>query len=125
MSRNKPVTAKVLEGMKMLHEQGVKVSMIADVFGYTAWTVYKGRDANWDFSTYKKDAKTRLAGIRKSVKSKTASTNGSATSKVSTISIDEGVLNKIHNTLQGIETELRLLTTYFLNSGSVKTTDEE
>jgi len=41
MARKRKVTPEVIESMKMLHDQGVTVSMIADVLKFSKWTEVK------------------------------------------------------------------------------------
>ena len=52
MPRKRKVTSEVIESMKMLHDQGVKVAMIADVLSFSKWTVYQAKNADWNLDTY-------------------------------------------------------------------------
>jgi len=69
MARKKRVTSDVLSSMKMLHTQGVKVSMIAKVLGFSNWTVYQGLNAGWDFDTYRTKQREHFDKQAKQVKS--------------------------------------------------------
>ena len=69
MARKKRVTSDVLSSMKMLHTQGVKVSMIAKVLGFSNWTVYQGLNADWDFDTYRTKQREHFDKQAKQVKS--------------------------------------------------------
>ena len=52
MARKRKVTPEVIESMKMLHDQGVKVAMIADVLSFSKWTVYQAKNADWNLDKY-------------------------------------------------------------------------
>ena len=52
MARKRKVTSEVIESMKMLHDQGVKVAMIADVLSFSKWTVYQAKNADWNLDKY-------------------------------------------------------------------------
>ena len=52
MPRKRKVTSEVIESMKMLHDQGVKVAMIADVLSFSKWTVYQAKNADWNLDKY-------------------------------------------------------------------------
>jgi|TARA_R110002167_G_scaffold67888_1_gene191764 hypothetical protein len=52
MARKRKVTSEVIESMKMLHDQGVKVAMIADVLSFSKWTVYQAKKADWNLDKY-------------------------------------------------------------------------
>ena len=52
MARKRKVTTEVIESMRMLHDQGVKVSMIADVLSFSKWTVYQAKNADWNLDKY-------------------------------------------------------------------------
>ena len=67
MPRRK-ITADAIASMKMLFEQGVKVSMIAEVLGISNWTVYQVRNADWDFDSYKDRTRMHFDKQKKSVK---------------------------------------------------------
>ena len=67
MPRRK-ITVEAIASMKMLYDQGVKVSMIAEVLGISNWTVYQVRNADWDFDSYKDRTRTHFDKQKKSVK---------------------------------------------------------
>ena len=67
MPRRK-ITADAIASMKMLFEQGVKVSMIAEVLGISNWTVYQVRNSDWDFDSYKDRTRMHFDKQKKSVK---------------------------------------------------------
>ena len=67
MPRRK-ITVDAIASMKMLFEQGVKVSMIAEVLGISNWTVYQVRNADWDFDSYKDRTRMHFDKQKKSVK---------------------------------------------------------
>jgi hypothetical protein len=52
MARKRKVTTEVIESMRMLHDQGVKVAMIADVLSFSKWTVYQAKNADWNLDKY-------------------------------------------------------------------------
>jgi hypothetical protein len=61
MARNRKVTQEILSSMRMLRDNGVKASMIAEALGFSKWVVYQGMNADWDFNKYKQ----RTAAIHK------------------------------------------------------------
>ena len=67
MPRRK-ITVEAIASMKMLYDQGVKVSMIAEVLGISNWTVYQVRNADWDFDSYKDRTRMHFDKQKKSVK---------------------------------------------------------
>ena len=68
MARKRKVTPAVIESMKMLHDQGVKVSMIADVLKFSKWTVYQAKNAEWNLSKYIKKTRAHFDFQKKEVK---------------------------------------------------------
>lgn len=76
MARKRTVTTEVIDSMKMLHDQGVKVAMIANVLGFSKWTVYQVRNANWDVDTYRQRSRAHFDSQRQSVKLDTMNKNG-------------------------------------------------
>ena len=89
MARKKRVTSDVLSSMKMLHTQGVKVSMIAKVLGFSNWTVYQGLNAGWDFDTYRTKQREHFDKQAKQVKSNGVTTmNGDTSFTVAPVGVD-------------------------------------
>ena len=68
MARKRKVTPEVIESMKMLHDQGVTVSMIADVLKFSKWTVYQAKNAEWNLSKYIKQTRAHFDAQKKEVK---------------------------------------------------------
>jgi len=88
MARKKRVTSDVLSSMKMLHTQGVKVSMIAKVLGFSNWTVYQGLNAGWDFDTYRTKQREHFDKQAKQVKSNGVTMNGDTSFTVAPVGVD-------------------------------------
>jgi len=61
MARNRKVTQEILSSMRMLRDNGVKASMIAEALGFSKWVVYQGMNSDWDFNKYKQ----RTAALNK------------------------------------------------------------
>jgi hypothetical protein len=68
MARKRKVTSEVIESMKMLHDQGVKVSMIADVLSFSKWTVYQAKNADWNLDTYVTKTRAHFEAQKKDVR---------------------------------------------------------
>jgi len=88
MARKKRVTSDVLSSMKMLHTQGVKVSMIAKVLGFSNWTVYQGLNADWDFDTYRTKQREHFDKQAKQVKSNGVTMNDDVSFTVAPVGVD-------------------------------------
>ena len=88
MARKKRVTSDVLSSMKMLHTQGVKVSMIAKVLGFSNWTVYQGLNAGWDFDTYRTKQREHFDKQAKQVKSNGVTMNDDISFTVAPVGVD-------------------------------------
>lgn len=88
MARKKRVTSDVLSSMKMLHTQGVKVSMIAKVLGFSNWTVYQGLNAGWDFDTYRTKQREHFDKQAKQVKSNGVTMNDDVSFTVAPVGVD-------------------------------------
>ena len=88
MARKKRVTSDVLSSMKMLHTQGVKVSMIAKVLGFSNWTVYQGLNAGWDFDTYRTKQREHFDKQAKHVKSNGVTMNDDVSFTVAPVGVD-------------------------------------
>ena len=101
MPRRK-ITADAIASMKMLFEQGVKVSMIAEVLGISNWTVYQVRNADWDFDSYKDRTRMHFDKQKKSVKRDALTTDPDtkeiATDEWGAILESNGNLTVGHNT---------------------------
>ena len=68
MARKRKVTPEVIESMKMLHDQGVKVAMIADVLSFSKWTVYQAKNADWNMDKYITTRNAHFDAQKKEVK---------------------------------------------------------
>jgi len=131
MPRRK-ITVEAIASMKMLYDQGVKVSMIAEVLGISNWTVYQVRNADWDFDSYKDRTRAHFDKQKKSVKrdalitepnalglTTNPDTQGEAsdewgtylTEQNGTVSI--GAYSPVAERLQGVITQLTQLNTTF------------
>ena len=88
MARKKRVTSDVLSSMKMLHTQGVKVSMIAKVLGFSNWTVYQGLNADWDFDTYRTKQREHFDKQAKQVKSNGITMDDDVSFTVAPVGVD-------------------------------------
>jgi len=68
MPRKRKVTSEVIESMKMLHDQGVKVAMIADVLSFSKWTVYQAKNSDWNLDTYVTKTRAHFEAQKKDVR---------------------------------------------------------
>ena len=68
MARKRKVTTEVIESMRMLHDQGVKVAMIADVLSFSKWTVYQAKNADWNLDTYVTKTRAHFEAQKKDVR---------------------------------------------------------
>jgi hypothetical protein len=68
MARKRKVTSEVIESMKMLHDQGVKVAMIADVLSFSKWTVYQAKNADWNLDKYVEKRNAHFDAQKKDVR---------------------------------------------------------
>ena len=98
MAPKRKVTYEVIESMKMLHDQGVKVSMIADVLKFSKWTVYQAKNAEWNLSKYIKKTRAHFDFQKKEVKdtSIVLSSNSRLNGESSTIKSNDLALSLIH-----------------------------
>ena len=110
MARKRKVTSEVIESMKMLHDQGVKVAMIADVLSFSKWTVYQAKNADWNLDTYVTKTRAHFEAQKKDVRdtsivlSSSASLNGE-----SSVIPTDGLLNLSKLTLEGFVDTVRSL----------------
>ena len=110
MARKRKVTSEVIESMKMLHDQGVKVAMIADVLSFSKWTVYQAKNADWNLDKYVEKRNAHFDAQKKDVKdtsillSSSTSLNGE-----SSVIPTDGLSNLSKLTLEGFVDTVRSL----------------
>ena len=110
MARKRKVTSEVIESMKMLHDQGVKVSMIADVLSFSKWTVYQAKNADWNLDKYVEKRNAHFDAQKKDVRdtsillSSSTSLNGE-----SSVIPTDGLSNLSKLTLEGFVDTVRSL----------------
>ena len=78
MAPKRKVTYEVIESMKMLHNQGVRVAMIANVLGFSNWTVYQARNAGWNLNKYKQQTRAHFEAQKKDVKDTSVSSSSNS-----------------------------------------------
>jgi len=108
MSRKRKVTSEVIESMKMLHDQGVKVAMIADVLSFSKWTVYQAKNADWNLDKYVETRNAHFDAQKKSVKDTSISLSSSTSlNGESSVISTNGLSNLSKLTLEGFSDTVR------------------